>query len=282
EVGRVQVAAERERASSLEHLERVLRHVGDVLEQMEVQLDPKREGGLGRFGDVGREERGRMRGDLKRRQGVRIDKLMLDRADGRRDVRAIEGEAEHGDRETHLRIDECAYVAAHNGGVEPPRPIDDGGDASIDEAGRGQAYGGINLALGGRGPPDPARATLEPADDVIINTAPANEGLQGVIVRVDEAGHDEHPAPVDDAHPIRACEVGPHSCDVIAYDEDVDVLELSEDLPIAEVRIHGEGEGGVLNQIAAASDGRGLLARVALSTITRRHDSDDQCQEYPD
>ena len=42
EVGRVQVAAERERAGILEHLERVRRHVGDVLQQMDVKLDPER------------------------------------------------------------------------------------------------------------------------------------------------------------------------------------------------------------------------------------------------
>ena len=40
EVGRVKVAAERERATILEHLELVRRHVGDVLEHMEVKLIP--------------------------------------------------------------------------------------------------------------------------------------------------------------------------------------------------------------------------------------------------
>ena len=71
EVGHVKVAAERERAIILEHLELVRRQVGDVLEQVDVKLDPEREGELARDGDVGRGGRVRRGGDLKRRQWVR-------------------------------------------------------------------------------------------------------------------------------------------------------------------------------------------------------------------
>ena len=221
---------------------------------------------------MGLEEWDRGGSDLNRRQGVRIDKLLLDRADGRRDVRAIEGETEYGERETHLRIDECAYVAANNGGVEPPWPIGDSGDAGIDEAGCGQAYGGINLALGGFGPPDSAGATIEPADDVRIDTAPANEGLQGMIVSVDEPRHDDHPAPVDHGYSRRLREVHPHVRNCVLHNEHVNVLELSEDALVSEARIHGEHERGVPNQIA----------RLRELDIARSHDPDNQCQHDPD
>jgi hypothetical protein len=67
----------------------------------------------------------------------------------------------------------------------------------------------------------------------------------------------------------------PDGRNTVAYDEDVGVLELSEYPPVAEVRIHGEDEGGVPNQIAAASDARGLLARGEISTRACSHDAED-------
>ena len=196
----------------------------------------------------------------------------LTRLNGRCEVRAVGGEAEHRDRETHLRIDECADIATIHGGLESPYPVVDGCDAGVDEADRVQACGGVHLALGGVGRPDPGGATGEPADDGVIGSAPANDGLHGVLVRVDETGHDDHPAPVDHGCSRRLREVHPHVRNFVAYDEDVGVLELSEDAPVSEARIHGEHERGVPNQIAASE----RLTRA------RSHDPDNQCQHDPD
>jgi hypothetical protein len=115
-----------------------------------------------------------------------------------------------------------------------------------------------------------------------ISRAAPDEALPQVIVGIDEAGHDDHPAAVDHVHPRRRREVNPRSRNVVADDEHVGVLERSEDPPGAEVRIHGEYEGGVLNQIAAFFDVRGRLACVEILTIGHSHDADDQCQEDPD
>src|SRR5262249_38400305 len=130
--------------------------------------------------------------------------------------------------------------------------------------------------------PERADASPEPDDEVAIGRAPADEGLPEVVVRIDEAGQDDHPAAVDHPHPGHRGSQFPDGRNMGADDEDLSVLELSEHPPVAEVRIHGEYEGGVPNQIAAASDGRGLLARVKISTPARHHDSDDQSQAYPD
>ena len=70
------------------------------------------------------------------------------------EVRAVGGEAEHGDRETHLRIDEGADIAANNGVTA--WPIVDGCDAGVDEADRVPGVRRLHLALGGRRPPIPA------------------------------------------------------------------------------------------------------------------------------
>src|SRR5262249_34293545 len=182
------------------------------------------------------------------------------------------GEAEHGHRETHLRIDECADTATIHGGLESPYPVIDGRDAGVDETDRVQACGGVYLALGGVGRPDPGGATGEPADDGVIGRAPANDGLHGVLVRVDEAGHDDHPTPVDHCGARRLRKVHPHGHHFVFLNVHVGVLELSEDALVAEARIHGEHKRSVPNQIAAS----------ASLTIACRHDPDNQCQHDPD
>jgi hypothetical protein len=82
--------------------------------------------------------------------------------------------------------------------------------------------------------------------------------------------------------PDGARELNPHSRNLVADDQNVAILELSEDAPVSEVRIHREHERGVPNQIATSANGRDRLARVENSTIARRHDGDNQAQAYPD
>ena len=116
----------------------------------------------------------------------------------------------------------------------------------------------------------PGQRSSQP-DDVVIGTAPAHEGLQGVIIRVDETRHDDHPASVDHGCSRRLPEVHPHGRNCVIHHEHVGVLELSEDTLVSAVRIHGEHERGVPTQIATS-------ARV---TRARSHDPDHQGHHHP-
>ena len=277
-VGGVQVTAEGECAGSLQHSQRILVHLADVLEQVDVELDAERLGDRRHVFDVGREEGSGVSGDLERSERVVIDELLL----GRDDVRAVALGAEHREHEPHLRVVESAQVAAHEAGIERVRPVDRRGHARIDQACGAETHTGIGIGLAERAGVEREHAAVEPAIEVGIGCASADERLPEMVVGIDEAGHDDHPPAVDHVHPRRCREVNLHSRNLVADDEDVGVLELSEDAPVSEVRIHREHERGVLNQIAASSDGRGLLARVESSTISRRHDADNQSQAYPD
>src|SRR5262245_2737121 len=86
-VGGVQVTAQGERTGSLQHSQRIFVHLTDVLEQVDMELDPERLGDRRHVFDVGREGRSGVSGDLERSERVIIDELLL----GRDDVRAVPG-----------------------------------------------------------------------------------------------------------------------------------------------------------------------------------------------
>ena len=84
---------------------------------------------------------------------------------------------------------------------------------------------------------------------------------------IDEAWHDDHSVPVDHMHPRWRREVHSYRHNLVAHNEHVGVLDLSEDALVSEGRIHREHKRGVPNQIAAC-EVRGRLARVGRLTYS--------------
>jgi hypothetical protein len=248
-VGSVEVQAEVERAGGFEYPERIVHPLVRVLVEMEVELDAERLGDRRRDGRIARDSAGaRGGGDLERAERVWIDERRL----GRLDVRAVGRRADHGERVPEPGIVEGAQVAAHEGGIERVRPVDHGRHAGVDEARGAETDSGVGVGLAKQRRPERADAAPEPDEEVAIGRASADEGLPEVVVCIDETGHDDHPAAVDHPHPYQEVSQVPDGRNMVAADEDIGGLERSEPPPVAEVWIHGEDEGGVPNQIAAA------------------------------